>query len=443
MITFVRWKPADVLRMSASGIFVAVSYFFGIRVRAMSDTIIAEKRATSRERVVRVLAHVICIGMLFILPEILSSMGRPFRNVPELKLGVYAKALVFIAVFYVNYCFIIGRSFERKKIAWRLVGYNLGVIALSLALFWLISLWMQPYWDEAWRIRQAAKGLTVRGVHEPRHPGWLHWLKFFSRDFVMLVLTIGLSIALKLSDIWIRMSRRQEQLQSASRQEELSNLKNQLNPHFLFNTLNSIYALIDISPSKAQEAVHELSGMLRYVLYDNPREVELKRELDFVRNYVKLMALRLPPSIKVSCRLEAGGHDKSRVAPLLFIPLVENAFKHGNTGVPGAEIGIEITASGGNVRCITTNPCHTGLDRAPRRGYADDASAADEKLAGAVAGDTGEAGGIGLRNLRRRLHLIYGGDASLETFSEGRVFKAILTIRLPDPSAAAMDICKS
>lgn len=63
---------------------------------------------TRREKAVRFLTHLICLGMLFILPEILNSMGKPFRSVPELKIGVYAKALVFIAVFYVNYCFIIG-----------------------------------------------------------------------------------------------------------------------------------------------------------------------------------------------------------------------------------------------------------------------------------------------------------------------------------------------
>lgn len=205
---------------------------------------------TRREQVVRFLTHLICLGMLFILPEILNSMGKPFRNVPELKLGVYAKALVFIAVFYVNYCFIIGRSFERKRFAWRLIGYNLIVIAASMVLFRLISIWMEPYWEEAWRIRQASKGIIEATRTKPHPHGLLHWLNFYARDVVMLVLTIGLSIALKLSDTWLRLSRRSEQLVAARRQEELQNLKSQLNPHFLFNTLNSIYALIAVPPQR-------------------------------------------------------------------------------------------------------------------------------------------------------------------------------------------------
>ena len=347
--------------------------------------------------------------MLFILPEILNSMGKPFRNVPELKLGVYAKALVFIAVFYVNYCFIIGRSFERKRFAWRLIGYNLIVIAASMVLFRLISIWMEPYWEEAWRIRQASKGIIEATRTKPHPHGLLHWLNFYARDVVMLVLTIGLSIALKLSDTWLRLSRRSEQLVAARRQEELQNLKSQLNPHFLFNTLNSIYALIAVSPAKAQDAVHELSGMLRYVLYDDRQVVELSRELSFVENYVKLMGLRLPPSTKLECDLAAGQAANSPVPPLLFIPLVENAFKHSNTGEPGAEIKVSIKAEGGTLTCVVDNTCRPESTTSRKED---------------------KSGGIGLQNLRRRLQLIYGNRASLETSRQNDIFKATLIIPL-------------
>lgn len=370
---------------------------------------------TRRERVVRFLTHLICLGMLFILPEILNSMGKPFRNVPELKLGVYAKALVFIAVFYINYCFIIGRSFERKRFAWRLIGYNLIVIAASMALFRLISIWMEPYWEEAWRIRQAARGIVEATRTKPHHHGLLHWLNFYARDVVMLVLTIGLSIALKLSDTWLRLSRRSEQLVAARRQEELQNLKSQLNPHFLFNTLNSIYALIAVSPPKAQDAVHELSGMLRYVLYDNRQEVELSRELSFVENYVKLMGLRLPASTILECDVDPGTAGNSPVPPLLFIPLVENAFKHSNTGEAGASIRIVIKVTGNTLTCTTANSCR-------QEGNPPVSGAKQEKNA------KEKTGGIGLQNLRRRLQLIYGHRAALDISRDGNLFRATLTI---------------
>lgn len=369
---------------------------------------------TRRERLVRCLTHLICLGIVFILPEILNSMGKPFRTVPELKLGVYAKGLVYIAVFYINYCFIIGRSFERKKFAWRLFGYNLIVITAAFMLFSLISVWMQPYWDQAWRIRQAARGITeVAMKPQPEHHAWLKTVSFYARDFVMLVLTISLSIALKLSDTWLRISRRTEQLEAARRQEELQSLKSQLNPHFLFNTLNSIYALIEVSPTQAQEAVHELSGMLRYVLYDNRKEVELIRELTFVENYVKLMSIRLPVSTKVECEFNPGSFGQSPIPPLLFIPLIENAFKHGNTGVPGNVIRVSIKAEKSAIICETLNTFKP-IKQTEHK----------------------EDGGIGLQNLRRRLQLIYGNHASLTTEIDGSIFKASLFVPLIDENEA-------
>ena len=104
---------------------------------------------TRRQRLVRALTHLIFIGMLFVLPEIVSSMGRPFQLVPQLRWGVYAKSLVYIAVFYINYCFIIGGAPGRRGFAWRLIVYNLAVIAVAMAVFWLICQWMEPYWNEA------------------------------------------------------------------------------------------------------------------------------------------------------------------------------------------------------------------------------------------------------------------------------------------------------
>lgn len=367
---------------------------------------------TRRQRLVRALTHLIFIGMLFVLPEIVSSMGRPFQLVPQLRWGVYAKSLVYIAVFYINYCFIIGGAPGRRGFAWRLIVYNLAVIAVAMAVFWLICQWMEPYWDEAWRIRKAAKGINVGNATRPRHHDWgfLEWLKMSVRDIVMVVLTIALSIALKLSDAWMALSRRQQEILADKHEEELRNLKSQLNPHFLFNTLNSIYALIEVSPPKAQEAVHELSGMLRYVLYDNSSKVALDRETAFVSNYVRLMQLRLAPSTRVECTLEYHDRGKWLIAPLLFVPLVENAFKYGNTGEPGAHIAISVTAGESTVVCRTVNGCRPAAD-----------TSADRR------------GGIGLANLRRRLQLIYCDRASLRTGRSDNEFEAVLTVPITNP----------
>lgn len=380
--------------------------------------------AGKRQRVVRFLTHLICIGMLFILPEILSSLGRPFQAVPELRLGVYAKSLVFILVFYVNYFFIIGRSFDRKRGVLRLVCYNLVVIAASLILFRLISVWMEPYWHEAWRIRQAAKGITVSAPHHRPDHNLIYWLNFFARDFAMLVLTIGLSIALKISDNWLRLSRRADRMEADRRQQELTSLKSQLNPHFLFNTLNSIYALIDISPDKARDAVHELSGMLRYVLYDERGKVELEKELKFVRNYVNLMSLRLPENVRVELIGDTAGYDRAMVPPLMLIPLVENLFKHYKTGGEGSVLEISVEAADGRVTCVTSNEC----DEEKTPAVDKKVSTTDEKISRSADG------GIGLQNLRRRLQLIFGDKGSLET--ERRDGRFVARISFPADKSA-------
>lgn len=361
--------------------------------------------STSRERWTRLLTHIICIGLIFILPEILAATGRPFREVPQLRWGSYMKAAVYIAVFYVNYFVIMEHAYRRRAFIVRVVGWNLLAIAVAMVLFWLISLWMQPYWDEAWRLKQAAAKTVPVPAHHPH--SWFHFFKFYFRDFVTLVLAIGLSVAVKLSDIWLRMRRRSELILDDRRREELANLRSQLNPHFLFNTLNSIYALIAVSPPQAQDAVHELSRMLRYVLYDNRNEVELEKEVDFVGNYVNLMALRLPPTTALNYTLSPAD-PSAKIAPMLFIPLIENAFKHVNNGVPDAAISILVTSDDdGKIICRTVNSFRT-----------DDTSAQAQPL----------HGGIGIANLRRRLQLIYADRATLDVASRDGIFTATLTV---------------
>lgn len=361
-----------------------------------------EQARSRRQQVMKVLTHVICIGLLFVVPEMVNFTGPHFRMVPELKWGVYAKSLICITIFYLNYFILIPKALRSRQAVLRLVLYNLVVVAVALLLIWLVNEWMRPYWDEAWRLRHPRKA-ALGGVRPQPESTSLMLLKFVSRELVLLVLTIGLSVALKLSDSWMSISRRAEQLEDYRRRDELRNLKSQLNPHFLFNTLNSIYALIAISPEKAQEAVHELSGMLRYVLYDDRREVELDREFDFVKNYVKLMRLRLPTDAHLDCVIDPGDSGNRKIAPLLFIPLVENLFKHGKTR--GADLRISLTARGATVKCVTDNPV---ADRP-----------ADK-----------QGGGIGLQNLRRRLQLIYGDKATLITDETDGRFHAELTIDL-------------
>lgn len=129
--------------------------------------------------------------------------------------------------------------------------------------------------------------------------------------------------AIKMTGSWYQMESSRRELEKSRAEAELQNLKSQLNPHFLFNTLNNIYSLIAFSPERAQEAMHDLSRLLRYVLYDSSQPmVPLEKELDFIRNYVELMRIRLPEHVKLTTDISAATPE-TQVAPLLFISLIE------------------------------------------------------------------------------------------------------------------------
>lgn len=356
----------------------------------------ADTQRSRKENITTFLTHLICISILFILPEMLNSYGR-HRPVPaSVQTMMYAKSLVFIAVFYINYYLIINRCFRSKRFEIKVVVYNLMVVAGAMGVIWLMWRWSQP---------------IIRGGKPDYDPGLMQTIirtsKFMIRDLVMVVLTIGLAVALKLSDRWTTIESRSREIMAARKEEELENLKQQLNPHFLFNTLNSIYALISISPDTAQAAVHKLSQMLRYVLYEDNPTVDLSREFDFVRNYVALMKLRLSSAMTLRVNIDEGNMGKTPIAPLLFITLVENAFKHGNTGKSGDTIAITLEAADGTVDCTITNPLS-----------ADNSRQEDKE------------GGIGLANLRRRLDLLYPGRYTLAVKTDDDTYTSHLSIAL-------------
>jgi LytS/YehU family sensor histidine kinase len=221
----------------------------------------------------------------------------------------------------------------------------------------------------------------------------------------MMILTIALAVAIRLSDRWKMLEEHRRELHHEQKARELENLKSQLNPHFLFNTLNTIYALIDVNTDDARSAIHRLSALLRYMLYENPAEVPLARELEFIDNYIALMRLRLGDGL-LDVRIDDGGHSDALVAPLLLVSLIENAVKYGNTGRPSDKIEIDIRVARGRLRCHTFN--HFLPQESSDRG----------------------AGGIGITNLRRRLHLLYGFRASLSTVVTADTYTTDLSIPL-------------
>lgn len=344
-------------------------------------------RLCDKRRAARFIIHLTGLGILLFLPEVMMSISAPKHDdFPTWMM--YIKPLLYCVAFYLNYYVIIDRTLGRRYGLWRFVGWNSVLIILMLVVMTILSHHFLQY--------------------RPRHHDFsmARSLSFMLRDIVVVILVIGLAVALKMSDKWRNLERKQQALQSSRQEEELKSLKSQLHPHFLFNTLNNIYALIAISPDRARMAVHDLSAMLRYVLYEDRPEVKLADELAFIDRYIKLMMLRLGDNTTVNVTIDADDADDRTIAPLLFISIVENAFKHGNTGCAGSRIDISVTSHDGTIVCHTANS------------YTPLTPAAD------VAGKSG----IGLSNLRRRLALIYGDRAKLDTGVTADTYEVTLTI---------------
>ncbi len=222
-------------------------------------------------------------------------------------------------------------------------------------------------------------------------PGDQRWLDPAVLLSTLLVVGLGTSVAA------VQRGQRDAQVRAALEQErlatELSLLKAQINPHFFFNTLNNIYALTLLDGERARAALHRLSRMMRYVLYESPGgHTRLSQEVSFLRDYIDLMHLRLTDQVAVVLELPAAPAPgvlaaDPLIAPMLFQPLVENAFKHGVSAVAPSRITVALRQPGPQqVELCVRN---TLFPNAPV--------------------PTEEPGGIGLANTRRRLALLYPG----------------------------------
>ena len=218
----------------------------------------------------------------------------------------------------------------------------------------------------------------------------------------MLINWMAIGIALSIRYVMRQQERKQKEVEA-----ELAWLKNQINPHFLFNTLNNISSLAQIDGDETQEAILQLSDLLRYAMYEtNKPKVPISGEVEFMKNYIELMKLRCNEMTTVTSQFSVFS-SQLEVAPLLFISLIENAFKHGMNSNAPATIDISLTQEGDHLvfNCDNTNNPKPTKDRS--------------------------GSGIGLDNTRRRLDLLYPGCYTWEqAITPENIYHVKITIRL-------------
>lgn len=198
----------------------------------------------------------------------------------------------------------------------------------------------------------------------------------------------------KIINDWIQHQKERAELQRQTLKSELKFLKTQINPHFFFNTLNSLYALTLKKSDEAPEVVLKLSEMMRYMLYEsNERTIELSKEISYIQNYLELEKIRHGKNVEIKFEIdgEAQGH---KIAPLLFITFLENSFKHGlSHELKAGFVHIHLDIQEKGLKFAVRNSKPTTLLNMPVQK---------------------RTGGIGLQNVRRRLNILYPSKHKLQ-----------------------------
>lgn len=328
-------------------------------------------------RYIRLTIEIIVWSGFIIFPLILFPTIKPYgqqglANPPTIGI-IITHSLLFV-FYYFNYYYALPRYYFTKKyrVYFPLVAAYLGVIILIM----LSDKRFNPLPSPPFKYATTAFVVSI-----------------VLRFIMMLLLSLGFASYSRLKQA------EEEKLKS-----ELSFLKAQINPHFLFNTLNSIYALAVKKSDSTPEAVTKLAAIMRYVITDASHDfVSLEKEINYVSSYVELEKLRLTKKVHLSYTVE-GDVSGKRINPMLFIPLIENTFKHGVSTSEASTIDIRLIA-GKNTLCLSTSNTLVHRDKSTNNG-------------------------LGIENVKRRLNLLYNGKHELKISETEKEFSVNLVLTL-------------
>ncbi len=336
--------------------------------------------------------------ILFIVPFYHFTFGTGFHTFFIFR--VYLRTLIYIAIFYINYFLLIPKLlFKDKRIM-----YYLLVTVVIVGSYFINDLGNNYIFNRPeFRPEREIFNKISEELKLPRNPRRFDIYNFLFTS----VLISGFSIGLKMLGRYNENEKRRKELEKEKLNSELALLKNQISPHFFFNTLNNIYSLIEIDTGNAQEAILHLSKMMRYLLYESERgNTLLSREIDFMRNYIELMKLKINEKVLLEISFPNLVSDIS-IPPLLFISFIENAFKHGISYNEPSSITIEMEVNNNQIKFLCNN---TNFNKSP--------------------GEQMSECGVGLENIQKRLKLLFPAKHRLQINDTKDKFDVQLTIEL-------------
>ena len=358
-------------------------------------------KSATKNRILPVILHTLAWLLLIILPQLI--INRYWGNNNHIAWGFYLGAALYGIIFYINYLWLVPRYYFRHKKTVYFISAAV-VIALLYLCFTSIN---ENFFHNSEREKQIAEAFDklIRDKVIQRPPMKQLQLYYF---MLISVIVTGFSIGLRVIEKHSASEKRQKELEKEKLNSELAFLKNQVSPHFFFNTLNNIYSLIEINTADAQEAVMKLSRMMRYLLYESEHgETLLSHEVGFLNHYIDLMKLRLSPKVELNIELPENTGEL-KVPPLLFIPFIENAFKHGISYRDRSYISIEMKIENQKIRFLCKNSISV--------------------QGGSLTAENHS--GIGLENVKKRLELLFPGKHELRISETKNEFQVDLSIEL-------------
>lgn len=293
--------------------------------------------------------------------------------------------------YLVNYYFLVSKLLYRGKYIMFIIA-NILLLAISYFRFLYNNGWTTTIPDKIQdeiSLKIIAAGYTG----------------FVTLELVFQVIVVMMAVGMRLVIKWNTEKYAIEEEKRRNAEAELTWLKNQLNPHFLFNTFNNISSLTKINPDKAQESIGQLSELLRYALYEsNVQKVRLRDEVEFMNNYIDLMTLRCSGNTTIETSFY-NFDEGIMISPLLFISLIENAFKHGVSTHHQSFVRMSLDMDGKDLIFI----CKNSLIEKNTTDYS--------------------GSGIGLENMTRRLDLLYPGSYTYKQFIEENSYIAIVRLK--------------
>jgi two-component system LytT family sensor kinase len=344
--------------------------------------------------------HMLAWAFIVIIPQYLISVYGG-RSDNHFLYQFYTNTVVYGAIFYVNYLWLIPRFFFNDSKSKYILLVTVAIIIFCLLLYVINDyLFFDPE-----RERQMDEIMKELNKGHPAEKPPFREMRIF-RYFYSAILICGFSLGLGILEKLSQNEKQRKELEKEKLNSELAFLKNQISPHFFFNTLNNIYSLIGFDTEEARHAVLKLSKLMRYLLYESEQgESSLADEVAFLNNYIDLMKLRLGNKVELTISLPDSNHDL-RVPPLLFVPFVENAFKHGISYRERSFIDIRMFVDGNKIWFKARNSMGTGN--------------LTEKM----------HSGIGLENVKKRLNLLFPQTHTLKIEQTSAEFNVDLSLEI-------------